>query len=89
MWDQPPDPFLSNYAFLHAEGPAVAPGWRCPGSSGSLGQGGATPVASAGPRMPGGQAVTSASTGAVRVRARPPLGGQLAAFSTRRACGCR
>ena len=35
--------------------------------------------------MPSGQAVTSASVEAVRLRARPPLGGRLPAFSTSRA----
>jgi hypothetical protein len=73
----------SIYLLSHAEGPAGAPGWRCPVLR-SFGRGGTTRRHRRAPGVPVCQAVISASTGALRLRA-PPPGGLLPAFRTSRA----
>jgi hypothetical protein len=62
----------------------LAPGWRYPGPRVVRAGWGHT-LSSACSRVPDGQAVISASTGALRLRTLPPPGGLLPAFSTSRA----
>src|SRR5579859_93351 len=81
-WDQLPLGYVFVPFWRRAEGPAVAPGWRCPDPRVDAGRVGPRAVVGAFQGLPDGQAVISASTGALRLRTMPPPGGLLPAFRT-------